>query len=415
LDAPRADPKTSQAFASGQRAAAEPSGIPRLLVLPPLDQASLVDPQVRELTRSLVGDVTLTLCRSRLYEIIAPFTARQLANGFAGYDMVPSDYVVLTEVVPSRQQLQYPSLRIDVRATASGKQLYQSEVELHAETLLGVHSSFCRMLVARICGQIGDEEILKFKRTGSASAYVHYLMAMKRSDRSDLASLLRAQKSLERSLRLSPDFVPALSQLARTKTLEWLERGSADRALLHEARHLAQRAIEYEPRDSASLREIGHATLYLRDLDRALSNYEAAQDLAPNHADLLADQADVLTHLSRHDEAEAKISRAFSLNPLAPDDYYWIGGAVSFFRGDYQQALDRLTTMRSPGLATRLMAASAAMLGDHDAARSYREMALERDPSFTVDKWTSLYPEPSKADTAHYLNALRLAGFPTAP
>jgi len=45
--------------------------------------------------------------------------------------------------------------------------------------------------------------------------------------------------------------------------------------------------------------------------------YEAAQDLAPNHADLLADQADVLTHLSRHDEAELKIERAFSLNPLA--------------------------------------------------------------------------------------------------
>src|SRR5690606_18655033 len=136
---------------------------------------------------------------------------------------------------------------------------------------------------------------------------------------------------------------PALSQLARTMTLEWLERGSTDFSLLYEALHLAQRAIGYEPGDGASLREIGHATLYLRDLDRALSSYQAAQELAPNHADLLADQADVLTHLSRHDAAEAMIQRAFSLNPLAPDDYYWIGGAVSFFRGDYQQALDRLT------------------------------------------------------------------------
>ena len=43
------------------------------------------------------------------------------------------------------------------------------------------------------------------------------------------------------------------------------------------------------------------------------------------------------------------------------------------------------------------------MQGDHDAARSYRELALVRDPSFTVGKWTSLYPEPSGADTAHYL------------
>lgn len=414
MDAPRADPRTPQAFAFGQSATAEPSVIPRLLVLPPLEKPSFVDPQDCALARSLVADITLTLCRSRLYEIVASFTAIQLADRFAGSDMVPADYVVLTELVPSKQPLRYPSLSIEVVAAGSGKRLYQSEVELHAGTLLSLHASFCRVLVDQICGQIGTEEILKFQRTGSASAYVHYLMAMKGIDRGGLVSLLRAQKSLMRSLRLSPDFVPALSQLARTKTLEWLERGSADPTLLHEARHLAQRGSQYEPDDSASLREIGHATLYLRDLNTALSNYEAAHELAPNHADLLADQADVLTHLSRHDEAEAKISRAFSLNPLAPDDYYWIGGAVSFFRGDYRQALYRLTTMRSPGLAFRLMAASAAMNGDPEAARTYREMALARDPSFTVDKWTSLYPKPNKTDTAHYLNALRLAGFPTA-
>lgn len=413
MDAPRTDPGTSHAFAVGQAARAAPSGVPRLLVLPPQEHSLHIDPQDRELSRSLVADITLTLCRSRLYEIVAPFTALQLADGGAGHDRVLADYVVETALIPPRQPVNYPSLSIRVVATAGERQIFRGEVELHSGALLNLHTSFCRLLVDNICGQIGAEEMLRFRRTGSASAYVHYLMAM-RSDRSDLASLLRAQKSLERSLRLSPDFVPALSQLARTKTLEWLERGSADPCLLQEALHLAQRAISYEPLDSASLREIGHASLYLRDLGAALSHYQAAQELAPNHADLLADQADALTHLSRHDEAEAMIQRALSLNPLAPDDYYWIGGAVSFFRGDYQQALDRLTTMRAPGLALRLMAASAAMKGDREAARSYCELALVRDPSFTVGKWPSLYPEPSRADTAHYLNALRLAGFPEA-
>jgi Tfp pilus assembly protein PilF len=410
LDASRLEPKV-QVSAVEPKAPAERSGVPRLLIVPPLEQPSVIDAQDQVIARSLVADITLTLCRSRLYEVIAPFTALQLADGHFGVEAVPADYVVLTNVGLAWGALQYPSLSIEVVATGSGNRIYQSEVGLHSGTLLNVHYSFCSVLVDQICGQIGTQEILRLRRTGSASAYVHYLMAMKRNDRTDLVSLLRAQKSLERSLRLSPDFVPALSQLARTKTLEWLELGSTDRTLLDEALHLAQRGNQYEPADSASLREIGHATLYLRDLDAALASYEAAQDLAPNHADLLADRADVLTHLSRHDEAEAMISRAFSLNPLAPDDYYWIGGAVSFFRGEYRQALDRLTTMRSPGLALRLMAASAAMNGDRDAARSYREMALARDPSFTVDKWTSLYPEPDKADTDHYLNALKLAGF----
>jgi len=337
----------------------------------------------------------------------------KLTSGPIWEELLPADYVVLTDVVLCERELPFALMSIDVIASALGQRIYRGEVELRSGALQGIHDSLCAVLADKICGEIGAHELRRYRRTGAASAYVHYLIAMQRRDRNDLNSLLRAQKSLERSIQLSPDFVPALAQLARTKTLEWLERSSADRTLLHDALHLARRAFGYDPYDSASLREIGHATLYLHDLAGAREQFEAAYELAPNHADLLVDQADVLTHLSRHDEAEAKISRALSLNPLAPDDYYWIAGAVSFFRGEYQQALARLSAMESPGLALRLMAASAAMLHDKDAAAAYREQALAREPDFTVGKWRSLYPAPNPNDTAHYLNALLFAGFPS--
>ncbi len=336
----------------------------------------------------------------------------KLTSGPIWEEMLPADYVVLTDVVLCQKDLPVALMSIDVVATALGQRIYRGEVELRSGALQSIHDSFCAVLADKICGEIGAHELRRYRRTGAASAYVHYLIAMQRRDRNDLTSLLRAQKSLVRSTQLSPDFVPALAQLARTKTLEWLERGSADRTLLREARHLAERAHSYDPNDSASLREIGHSALYLHDLAGARAHFEAAHQLAPNHADLLVDQADVLTHLSRHDEAEAKISRALSLNPLAPDDYYWIAGAVSFFRGEYRQALTRLSAMESPGLALRLMAACAAMLNDEPAATAYRDRALARDPGFTVDKWQSLYPAPNPVDTAHYLDALLLAGFP---
>jgi tetratricopeptide (TPR) repeat protein len=372
----------------------------------------LVDAQDHRIALSLVTDVTLSLCRSRLYEVIAPHSAMKLTSGPIWEEMLPADYVVLTDVVLCQTGLPVALMSIDVVATALGQRVYRGEVELRSGALQSIHDSFCAILADKICGEIGAYELRKYRRTGAASAYVHYLIAMQRRDRNDLPSLLRAQKSLGRAVQLSPDFVPALAQLARTKTLEWLERGSADRTLLLEARHLAQRAHSYDANDSASLRELGHAALYLHDLAGAREHFEAAHELAPNHADLLVDQADVLTHLSRHDAAEAKISRALSLNPLAPDDYYWIAGAVSFFRREYRQALSRLSAMESPGLALRLMAASAAMLNDKQAAAEYREQALARDPAFSVDKWQSLYPAPNPDDTAHYLDALLLAGFP---
>ena len=67
--------------------------------------------------------------------------------------------------------------------------------------------------------------------------------------------------------------------------------------------------------------------------------------------------------------------------------------------------------MLAKKLLLAMLAASAAMNGDADDARRYRDLALKRDPSFTVSKWTSLYPEPNQSDTAHYLRALRMAGF----
>ena len=356
-------------------------------------------------------DVTIALCRSRLYEVIAPFTAQQLTSDTPSSHLIFADYVVRTEVFPCTGPVPLSLLRVEIFAGPSGDRIWMGEVELRSGELQDLHHLLSSRLADEVCGRIGAEELRQFRRTGAASAYIHYLLATRRDDRNDLASLLLAQKSLIRSIQMAPDFVPALSQMARTKTLEWLERGNQDRELLREASSLAQRAHRYEPTDSASLREIGHAALYQHDPGAALEHYEAAQVLAPNHADLLADQADVLTHMSRHADAEALISRALSLNPLAPDDYYWIGGAVCFFMGAYERALDRLSAMRSPGLALRLMAACAAMSGDMETAASYREQALSRNPGFTVSKWRSLYPEPDKADTEHYFRALKLAGF----
>jgi tetratricopeptide (TPR) repeat protein len=381
------------------------------LILPPSHGGTEVDPLERGVVSSLVHDISLTLCRSRRYEVVAPFTARQIAGGFAAPATIGADYEVHMGLAPRPTPQSYSMLSLEVRRTASAESIYRDEIELRSGLLLDLHFALCGIVTDKICGQIARQELLQFRRTGAASAYVHYLLATERNERTDLASLRRAQKHLLRSWQLSPDYVPALAELARTKTLEWLELGVPDRTLLLEARHLAERAQLYEPADSASLREIGHASLYLHDLDTALASYEAAEVAAPNHADLLADQADVLTHASRHDEAEVRIARALALNPLAPDDYYWIGGAVSFFRGRYGEALARLSGMRTPGLAYRLMAASAAMTNDAERAAQYRQRALERDPTFSVDKWTSLYPTPSNADTQHYSRALRLAGF----
>lgn len=393
-------------------AGAARTGAPRILVLPPVAEHRSIEPLQLTLARSMLADITFSLCRSRRYEVIAPHTARQMVGeATAEVRDVEVDYRVVSRLLDGRTPHGYPRLAVELIPTDRPQPLYRDELELVPGTLLDLHFVLCAAVTDRISGHIAREELFRFRRSGAASAYVHYLIAMEHGDRTDLASVLRSRKSLKRSVQLSPDYVPALSQFARTMTLEWLARGVHDRALLIEAQRLAQRAQSYDPGDSGSLREIGHAALYLHDLDSALDCYERAARTAPNHADLLADHADALAHASRFEEAEAKIVRALELNPLAPDDYYWVGGAVSFFRGRYEEGLIRLTTMRSPGPAVRMMAACAAMSGDNVAAAGYRDLAIARDPGFRVDNWTTLYPQRDKRDAEHYIHALRLAGF----
>ena len=62
------DQRTLQSASAALGGQAKAPGIPRLLVIPPHDLSHAADAQDLELARSLVTDLTLTLCRSHFYE-----------------------------------------------------------------------------------------------------------------------------------------------------------------------------------------------------------------------------------------------------------------------------------------------------------------------------------------------------------
>ena len=148
-----------------------------------------------------------------------------------------------------------------------------------------------------------------------------------------------------------------------------------------------------------------------RDLDQSLAHMSMAAELAPNHADVLADYADTLVHNSDFAAAQEKMETAMRLNPVPPDEYLWTLGGINFFRGRWEEALRHLNQMRNPEPALRLMAAAAAMAGQLDLARRYRLQALKLQPDFTTARWVSRMPQRDPADVDLYIEALRKAGF----
>ena len=389
--------------------AASQRSVPTFVLIPP-EQNELVSKVEAQLAQSLITDITLQLCRTRSFAMYAPHTARQLAlaNPLAAAAPYGLDYVASTSIFPGQVA---PRLAFSLISTSTQQILMADEIELRQDRLLGAQATLASVFATSISDGIASAELHNYRTTGAASAYVRFLLGSELMHNSDLSILRRSRRHLAQALRLAPDYVPALSGMARTLSIEWLLLGRTDRDLLHEAKRLAGRAVQLDPLNAAGHRELGHASMYLGALDESEGHLEVAMDRAPHHADILADRADVLVHGSKMKQAKERIDQAISLNPLAPDEYRWISGSVEFFLENYDAALVQLRSMKDRSMVDRLMAAAAAMVGDVEAAKFHRDQWMTRYPDFKLRNFAAFMPHRSKADVDHFVTALSKAGF----
>lgn len=382
--------------------------LPTVILIPPGPNA-LISKSDMAVAQSLITDVTLQLCRTRKFAMFAPHTARQLvlADPLSATAPYGLDYLVSTSIFPG----QAPRLAFSLIRTSSQEILVADEIELRQERLLAAQATLSSVFASSISDGIASAELHHYRSTGAASAYVRFLLGSGLMHNTDLSVLRRSRRHLAQALRLAPDYVPALSAMARTLSIEWLLLGRTDRNLLHEAKRLAKHAVALDPLSALGHRELGHASMYLGDLDESEGHFEIALDRAPHHADILADRADILVHSSRMNEAKERIDQAILLNPLAPDEYRWISGSIEFFLLNYDAALGQLRAMNDHSMVNRLIAATAAMAGDLETARFHRDQWMARYPDFRLRDFASFMPHRSKADVDHFVTALAKAGF----
>ncbi len=376
--------------------------LPKIVVLPPNEIAMTAGDKV--VSRALVTEVTLSLCRMRTFAMFAPYTARQIMSddSMLQASMLGADYLVQTEIMAG-SRLSFSLLRLETRQI-----LFADIVSLDAAE--SAASEMGQAIATSVAQQIASTETYEFRTTGAASAYTHYILGCERL-RYDLPSIRKARKHFTRALDLFPYFAPAKAMLARTLNMEWLVLARPETDLLHEALAIAKEATAIDPLGPAGNWETGHALLYLQRIDESFSHVERARMRAPHLADLLSDEADILVHLGEGEQAQERIELALSLNPLAPDDYYWVKGSAEFISADYRGALATLGRMADRTPVARLMAASAAMIGELGLARAYKEVWLDRYPNFRIADWVKVIPVKKPEVVERTTEAMRRAGF----
>lgn len=407
---PHRVPATAVDTVAAALTANEPA-IPKVAILPPTVPLG-APARLVTLGQALVEDVVLYLCRARTFALFAPYTARQLDGAEPVTAVAPlgATFVGSTRLLPAAgggYRLTFSLIHAPSRQILFADQFAFDEDDLERRAY-----ELAQVVGQQVSFAIQETALATHRATGSNSAYVQTLLGLRQLQPFDLKALRRARGHFAQALELSPNYVPALTGMARTLTKERLALRRSEPELVAKASAIAERASDIDPTDPETWREQAQARLYLHDIDSSLEFSERATTGARHYADILAEKADILTHASRSAEAKATIEQALRLNPMPPDWYFWVKGTAEFFLGQHAEALNSLLQIKTIPGASRLTAAAAAMAGEMAIAARYRRRWLELYPDSRLADVPKFMPHADRQDVQHFIDAARRAGFP---
>ncbi|MBY2962024.1 peptide antibiotic resistance protein [Rhizobium leguminosarum] len=393
-----------EATADIERVSPAPLILPRLVLLPPTSKhadAGLA------LANALIEDVTIELCALRNISIVAPHTAGQIRRDSEKAAVVARHSIAylldtrLSEEGLFAQLVYFPTDEI----------IWANRFTMTPDILPRQRRLIAQQLTMSVARELAENEEERLRFEANPEAYHAYLVGSSLMSKLTLPHIRRARKAFKQSLSHKADFSPSFTGLARTFTSEWLVTAQGNNELLHLAEQNALRAIERDPASAAGHRELGVTKLYLGDVDASVAALDLAEQLSPHFADVIYSHADTLVHASRPGDALAKIRRAISLNPIAPDAYLWCAAGASFFLEQYEEAIAYVEAMKDKAPAHRIAAASCAMIGDRKRALFHRQRAESINPVFDVEKWLTIVPFKEDWQKELYREGLLKAGF----
>ena len=250
--------------------------------------------------------------------------------------------------------------------------------------------------------------------TCTIDSYDAYLQGLEHFNRLTEEANIQARRMFEKSIDLSPEFVPAYALLARSHLVEWSLGWSMDLQSLERAFQLCRRAIDLDDSTPEAHRVLGCVYLWKKQHKKAIDELKRAIALDPNSADGYASLGDILSWAGRPKEAIEQTKKAMRLNPIYPPYYLWYLGHAYFLTGQYEEAIAAFKKAldRNPKfwLPYAYLAAICGEQGREEEALAEVAEVLKFSPSFSLDTWRQRLPYQDPEVTERTLNALRKAG-----
>jgi TolB-like protein/class 3 adenylate cyclase len=378
------------------------------------------DPEQEYFANGMVEEIITALSRFHELFVIARNSSFAYKGRAVDVKQVARDlgvrYVLEGSVRRSGSRLRIMAQLIDA---SSGTHLWAERLEGGLEDIFELQDRVASFVAGSIVSKLERVEIERVRRkpTESLDAYDYYLRGLAKLYPRNRQNTDEALTLFCSAIQLDSNFASAYAMAAfcraRRLILGHVVNREGEEA---EAERLAVRAASLGPDDATALAPAAVALVYAsRDFDVSIALVERALMLNPNLGYAWIASGFVRLFNGEPDLAIAHFECAMRLSPFDPlISTMWQAIALAhLLAGRYDQSL----SVSERGLPSdvsdlTVLAASSALAGRMDKARTAIERICKRDPTLCIStmKTLALFRRPE--DFARWTEGLRMAGLP---
>lgn len=394
---------------------------PTLAVLPFTNLSGDADQEY--FSDGIAEDIISALSRFRLFFVIA----RNSSFAFKGEegaaarlaDEMGVQYIVEGSVRKSGDRIRVAA---QLGNTRTGQQIWSDRYDRELADLFAIQDEITENVVGSVAPELLTAEMDRVRRqtTPMLDTWSRVMRARALLTHFDAAMNGEAMEQLEEALRHDPDSSLAHADLAFVHwlniTFSWAEDMAAE---IEGVRVHARRAVELDGRDDWARCMYGLSKLYDGpDYDAVLRELATALEINPNMAFAHSCMGWMSALVGEVDRAGPHAALAIEHSPRDPFvSLFWAGsGYAAIAAGDLEQAIEcgrRSVACVPPFLGGyRILAASLAMEGEAEEAKSVGAELMRRAPAMTLDIVRLQQPWRDEGKMTAFLDALRAAGVP---
>jgi adenylate cyclase len=413
-------------------AALRKAGLPETPPLPLPDKPSIAvlpfvnmsgDPEQEYLNDGITEQIITSLSKVSDLFVIARTSSFKYKGKDVDVRRVGRDlgvrYVLEGSVQRSGDRLRITAQLVDAK---SGNHVWAERYDRELKDIFALQDEITVKIISALDVKLlmgGDEAAPYYRRgTKNLQALLKSMEAYQYIQRGTPGDYALARKLAEEAIASDPEYPPPYGILAMTHILDFLLGTSkSPRESLGKGFKLAHKMLAMDESDARGHVILGNAYGFKREHEKAIAELERALVLDPNNALGHMNLGHQLANGGRPQEAIPFLKKSMRLSPLSKKHasmcLFRLGLAYRLM-GQYEEALSALkkaADIRPNFWAIQLhLAATYIHLGREEEARAAAAEVRRILQNFSLERYAKRVAFKNKADTEHFIEALRKAG-----